>query len=283
MRVAILADDLTSAGDGAAPFGAARVVVAPPHAPPPATDGVLAVDLATRTASVAVAASRTERAARLLRGADLLMKTVDSTLRGHLAAETEAARRGSGRGTVIVAPAFPAGRRGTVDGIQYVGDVPVHLSEFGRDPVHPVRSANLREVLPGAVLVARGEVPDREAGGVFVCDAVTDADLDRLVAAAPHPGDALWVGSPGSRRHSPVGGRLAPRRPCRCRPSPPRSSSSAAPTRPRAVSSPRSARPPRTSAWCTPRTTGGIRAACCRGSPSRSAPTSPAARPTLSC
>ncbi|MEV5612524.1 four-carbon acid sugar kinase family protein [Streptomyces sp. NPDC052225] len=197
MRVAILADDLTSAGDGAAPFGAARVLVALPAAPPPDPVGVLAVDLATRTARAADAAARTERAARLLRDADVLAKTVDSTLRGHLAAETRAAWRGSGRRTVVVAPAFPAGGRSTVDGVQYVDEVPVHASAFGRDPVHPVGSSRLADVLPEAVLVGRGDVPDLEAGGMFVCDAVSDADLDRLVASVPHPADVLWVGSPG--------------------------------------------------------------------------------------
>ncbi|MEV3857404.1 four-carbon acid sugar kinase family protein [Streptomyces sp. NPDC050095] len=197
MRVAILADDLTSAGDGAAPFGAARVLLAPPPDGGGSGGGVMAVDLATRGAGAQDAASRTEAAARLFGGARLLLKTVDSTLRGHLAAEVLAAWRGSGRRAVVVAPAFPAQGRTTVRGIQYVGDVPVAASEFGRDPVHPVRCSDLRALLPEATAVPRGATPGIASGGMFVCDAVTDADLDRLVASVPRPEDVLWVGSPG--------------------------------------------------------------------------------------
>lgn len=213
MRVAILADDLTSAGDGAAPFGPARVLLGPPAGPPPAGPGVLAVDLGTRAGDAERAAVRTRGAARLLAGAELLVKTVDSTLRGHLAAEVEAAWRGSGRRAVVVAPAFPAEGRTTVGSVQYVADVPVHRSEFGSDPVHPVRRSDLRELLPGATPVARGAAPDIAAGGLFVCDAADDGDLDAVVAAVPHPADVLWVGSPGlaaalARRYA--AGRPAP-------------------------------------------------------------------------
>ncbi|MCQ4206205.1 four-carbon acid sugar kinase family protein [Streptomyces longispororuber] len=210
MRVSILADDLTSAGDGAAPFGPARVLLAAPAAPQP--DGVLAVDLDTRTGGPERAAARTADAARLLGGSGLLLKTVDSTLRGHLAAEIRAAWQGSGRRTAVVAPAFPAQRRTTVRGVQYVADVPVHRSEFGRDPVHPVRCADLREILPEALLATPdGTLPRLlGAGGLFIGDAATDADLARLVAAVPDPADVLWVGSPGlagalARRFAPAG------------------------------------------------------------------------------
>ncbi|NEB79856.1 four-carbon acid sugar kinase family protein, partial [Streptomyces sp. SID14478] len=195
MRVAILADDLTSAGDGAAPFRNARVLFAPPASPLPDEAGVLAFALDTRGVDERHAVARTEAAARLVRPADLVLKTVDSTLRGHLAAEIRAAWRGSGRGSVIVAPAFPAQGRTTVGGVQYVDGVPVHESAFGRDPVHPVRCSDLRDLLPEALRTVPGAAPGTAAGGMFVCDAVSDADLDGLVASVPRADDVLWVGS----------------------------------------------------------------------------------------
>ncbi|MFD0372371.1 four-carbon acid sugar kinase family protein [Streptomyces sp. NPDC127114] len=235
--VAVLADDLTSAADGAAPFrrtGHRAVVLCEPLAGPtagptagplagptagplaaPPGEGVTAVDLGTRLVDAAEAAARTRRAAGAYAGADLLIKTVDSTLRGHVAAELRAALAGSGRRAAIVAPAFPAEGRTTVDGVQYVRGVRVDESEFARDPAHPVRTSDLARILPEAVLVGAEELPGAVAkGGVLVCSAVSDAELDAIVAAVPTPEQVLWVGSPGladalARRH-PRGQAAAP-------------------------------------------------------------------------
>ncbi|MFF9573188.1 four-carbon acid sugar kinase family protein [Streptomyces sp. NPDC014685] len=211
--IVILADDLTSAGDGAAPFRRtgheARILLsapptAPRHVPSGRTapvPGVRAIDLGSRLLAEEAAATCTERAARLSADAALLLKTVDSTLRGHVAAEVRAAWAGSGRRAVIIAPAFPAEGRVTVDAVQYVRGVPVHESDFARDPAHPVRCADLTELFPEAVAVGPDRVADLPArvgdGGPIVCSAASDADLDRLVAAVPHLDDVLWVGSPG--------------------------------------------------------------------------------------
>ncbi|MFJ9828593.1 four-carbon acid sugar kinase family protein [Streptomyces sp. NPDC101160] len=212
--VVVLADDLTSAADGAAPFRRsghrARVLFRPA---PAVGDGVTAVDLGTRIVDETGAAARTRRAAATYADAELVLKTVDSTLRGHVAAELRAALAGSGRRAAILAPAFPAEGRTTVAGVQYVRGVRVDASEFARDPAHPVRTADLARVLPEAVLVEpepaglAGLPRLVEKGGVFVCSAVSDADLDAVVAALPRAEEVLWVGSPGladalARAHS---------------------------------------------------------------------------------
>ncbi|MFF3643594.1 four-carbon acid sugar kinase family protein [Streptomyces sp. NPDC002564] len=205
-HIAVLADDLTSAGDGAAPFRrsghAARVLFAAPTEPV-RTPGVTAIDLGTRLLDEPAAAARTREAARRCADAGLLFKTVDSTLRGHVPAEVLAARDGAGRRAVVIAPAFPAEGRVTVDGVQYVRGVPVHESEYARDPVHPVRCADLTALFPGAARVGHGpgeaaRLPGLvEAGDLIVCAARGDDDLDRLVAVVACPDDVLWVGSPG--------------------------------------------------------------------------------------
>ena len=163
--------------------------------------GVSAVDLGSRVLDEEAAALRTWRAARLFAGSGLLFKTVDSTLRGHVAAEARAAWAGSRKPAVIIAPAFPTEGRVTVEGIQYVRGVPVHESDYARDPVHPVRCSDLAMLFPEAVSVQ----PDRATelpglignGDLIVCSATEDGDLDRLVAAVPRLDDVLWVGSPG--------------------------------------------------------------------------------------
>ncbi|MGW2658815.1 four-carbon acid sugar kinase family protein, partial [Streptomyces sp. NPDC001478] len=205
--IAVLADDLTSAGDGAAPFRRgghpARIVLSAASEAGPVTGGagVTAVDLATRLLDTEAAAARAARAARAFAGSPVLLKTVDSTLRGHVAAEIRAAWAGSGRRAVVLAPAFPAEGRVTVDAVQYVGGVPVHRSAYADDPAHPVRCADLRTLFPEAAHLAPGRVPAPPGatggGGLFICSAATDADLDRLVAAVPNPMEVLWAGSPG--------------------------------------------------------------------------------------
>ncbi|MGW2562730.1 four-carbon acid sugar kinase family protein [Streptomyces sp. NPDC001514] len=216
-RIAILADDLTSAGDGAAPFRAAgfpaRIgLAASTDATEPVTAvgvtavgasqaGVTAVDLDTRVRPAAYAAERTAAASAMLADADVLLKTVDSTLRGHLAAETAAALAASGRRTAIVAPAFPAEQRTTVGGVQLLAGRPVHDTAFAHDPMHPVRCADLTELFPGAVRVGGPAATVRRslvgAERIVLADAASDRDLDALVAAVPDPGQVLWVGSPG--------------------------------------------------------------------------------------
>ncbi|MFF3313924.1 four-carbon acid sugar kinase family protein [Streptomyces sp. NPDC003035] len=208
--IAVLADDLTSAGDGAAPFRRAghraKVLLSPDSGAAfgtaaPALAGVVAVDLGSRLLDEPTAVITTARAAGAFAAADLLVKTVDSTLRGHVAAEVRAAHAASGRPAVVVAPAFPAEGRTTVQGVQYVHGVPVHETAFARDPAHPVRCSDLARLLPEADHLEPdrfGKLPELiERGGTFVCSAATDADLDHLVLSVPQTGDVLWVGSPG--------------------------------------------------------------------------------------
>ncbi|MFJ8470234.1 four-carbon acid sugar kinase family protein [Streptomyces swartbergensis] len=203
--IAILADDLTSAGDGAAPFRQAghdaRILLTTTASVLRHAVGVTAVDLGSRVLDEEAAASRTWRAARLFAGSELLFKTVDSTLRGHVAAEVRAAWAGSRRRAVVIAPAFPAEGRVTVEGVQYVRGVPVHESDYARDPVHPVRCSDLAMLFPQAVLgrpERAAELPELIGNGdLIVYSAAEDGDLDRLVAAVPRLDEVLWVGSPG--------------------------------------------------------------------------------------
>ena len=159
---------------------------------------VVAVDLDSR--------SRPERAARGIvrrafasRGAKrarILFKKIDSTLRGHVAAELAAIRPILGRRAVLFAPAFPAqGRivrdaRLLVKGKPSSGDLRALLSKAGL-PATQVETAS-SDVLRAAL---------RIGARAFICDAASDADLDRIARAGlalrPRP---LFVGSAGLAR-----------------------------------------------------------------------------------
>ena len=184
--IAVLADDLTSAADGASPFvarGAAAIVGR--GRPPRQAGTVLAVDCGSRSASRLEAAARVADLTARLAGCDVLYKTVDSTLRGHITAELEACFKASGRKTLVFAPAFPAAGRTTVRGIQLVDGVPVSESVYGRDPVHPARQSALARLVPTCVK------------NVVLLDAASQGELDSQIAALPAPESILWAGSPG--------------------------------------------------------------------------------------
>jgi len=185
-EVAILADDLTSAADGAAPFverGASTWIGR--KCLPSQDCAMVAIDSGSRSLPVARAAEVTASLTRQLASCGILYKTVDSTLRGHVRAELESCFAASGRKALVFAPAFPAAGRTTVGGIQLVDGVPVAETAYGRDPVHPAHHSALADLVPGTIEDA------------VLLDASTQDELDARVAALPDPESILWVGSPG--------------------------------------------------------------------------------------
>jgi uncharacterized protein YgbK (DUF1537 family) len=221
-RWLIVADDLTGAADSAIAFAKRRLStrVVWGDARPESHAGVFALsfDVATRALDPASAAHRhVDVLRRCAGGRSRVYKKMDSTLRGHPAAEIAAmldvlCARDS-VDCAVLAPAFPAGGRTTRDGRVFVHGVPLEFTEFwpeGRDPDH----AALIPLLEGAGLRARPvpldmvrgpaerlaaalEVRDpSRAPAIAVCDAETEADLDRIAAATPRRA-TFCIGSGG--------------------------------------------------------------------------------------
>ncbi|WP_082579838.1 four-carbon acid sugar kinase family protein [Pelomonas sp. Root1444] len=196
--IAILADDLTSAADGAAPFVARGwTAVIGRHELPRQAAAVVAVDSGSRSATSSQAAERVARLTVQLASRAVLYKTVDSTLRGHITEELQACFAASGRKSLVFAPAFPQAGRTTVGGIQFVDGVPVSQSAYRHDPVHPARHSALADLVPNCIK------------NVTLLDAVTQEELDSQIASIDDPESVLWVGSPGmaaalSRRFVPA-------------------------------------------------------------------------------
>jgi len=224
-RWLIIADDLTGAADCASAFaqrGRASCVTwgdADPAAH--AAAAVIAYDAESRARSVDAAASGNSAALRrwLAPGMNQFKK-IDSTMRGYPGAEIGAllqelvTRSKSAFG--IFAPAFPAGGRTTRDGRVFVQGVPLEDTQYpsggGRrigTPLTLLEHAGVRaELVPLATVRAGGDplraafaaIQNRGAyrGVVAVCDAETDQDLDRIVAASPQaPDTTLFIGSAG--------------------------------------------------------------------------------------
>ncbi len=116
---------------------------------------------------------------------DWIYKKTDSVLRGPVRAELEAASDALGRQRVLLVPQNPSRGRVVSRGVYSVGGVPLHRSEFGRDPDHPARTSDMRQRLspddPQRVThLAVGEQPPRS--GLITADASTDRHLAQLAA-----------------------------------------------------------------------------------------------------
>jgi uncharacterized protein YgbK (DUF1537 family) len=212
MQVAIIADDLTGAADTGVQLARAgyRTAVAFRNAPiPPAEDlDAVALDTDSRAMPAGFATKRVMEAAHAVRDTPFIYKKLDSTLRGPIAAELAAALGASGRDRAVVAPAFPAAGRTTVEGVQLVRGVPVHETEAKNDPRTPVREGHVPTLLaaafPSVVSLSAEDLADpdviRRALEDAVCvvaDAASDEDLEALVRAVPDPSEVLWAGSAG--------------------------------------------------------------------------------------
>lgn len=230
-RLLILADDLSGAADCAiACVGSGlRASVAFGDQKLDLASDVLSIDCDTRPLEPAEAAERViQHTRRYLPDPELLLfKKLDSTLRGNVATELSAilkVRReissGSHRIVAVMAPAFPASGRTTVDGNQLVHGRPLHESETWKHqpsacPTHipsMLAAVGLQAAVIGLSLV-RSEKASLQAAmealavsaDVLVCDAETDEDLRAIAVASFELGrETIWAGSAGLAYHLPL-------------------------------------------------------------------------------
>lgn len=186
--VLALADDLTGALEVGAKFAAAglRSVVSFGWREDAAP--VLVIDTETRHLAPAEAAARVRRHAAegRRRGVAFVYKKTDSTLRGNIAAELAAVTE-AWDAPLVYAPAYPAMGRIVRGGVLYVDGTPVSETEFGRDALNPVRSSDVRGLIP--------------CPAVTICDGETDADLRSAAEALLAAGHALAAGPAALAEH----------------------------------------------------------------------------------
>ena len=129
---------------------------------------------------VSLEAGRNLREAAELETAEVLLTSrSDSTLRGHYPAELDALISGLGTRPdgIILVPAFFEGGRYTVGDIHYAEQdgemVPVHLTEFARDPAYSYRNSNL------------GKWVEEKTGGSVKAEDVYSISLEILRRGGP--------------------------------------------------------------------------------------------------
>ena len=143
--------------------------------------------------------------ARSLRGKAVVYKKTDSVLRGPAGAELQAMARLFPHHSLVVIPSIPEIGKTTRDGRLYERGTAAHLTEYGRDPVSPLLTNDIRQII-GASGRVDFEAPDTE----------TTSDIARAVERALAAGKAILAGSLGladelARRVQPVSRPAMPR------------------------------------------------------------------------
>jgi len=213
-RYLIVADDFTGANDTGVQLkrrGVPTSVVFSSEFI--ASEGSFVLDTESRALGPEEAAAAVRAG---LKGVDLtafgrVMKKVDSTLRGSVAAEIKAVDELYGSELVVFAPALPDLGRTTVGGVHLLKGIPITRTELAKDPKTPVTEDNITKLLEAVYdepvthisedQVSAGEI-DFSAGRVFTCDSATNADLRSVIQAAVATGKrTLWVGTAAMADH----------------------------------------------------------------------------------
>ena len=215
-QVLLIADDLTGAADSGVQFARAgwRTLLVLHHPPgglalePGSLQEADVLVLSSESRGMADSADAARAVKNVLAGCSsspfpLVYKKIDSTLRGHPAAELAALMSALGEGRALIAPAFPAQGRTTQGGRVLVNGLPLEQTSFSREvPTGDLRrifggeAARLPlETMRGAETLIKSAL--NKARGLVIADAENDADLLRLARAALAQGVRVWCGSAG--------------------------------------------------------------------------------------
>jgi uncharacterized protein YgbK (DUF1537 family) len=229
-KLGVIADDLTGANDTGVQFsklGLNTIVFWDLSLVKNVTADadVVIIDTESRTAPQEEAYSRVKEATQSLmgRGADLLFKKIDSTLRGNIGAELDGVCDAFGELIVLVAPAFPRNRRTTVRGRQLLDDIPLEYSAVAHDSLSPVTQSDIASLIREQTrrcvrhipleVVASGSdflrsriLAEAQCGcDILVLDAVTNDHLNTIAKVASTLGRrVLLSGSAGLAEEVPV-------------------------------------------------------------------------------
>ncbi|GGB42375.1 four-carbon acid sugar kinase family protein [Fictibacillus barbaricus] len=162
----------------------------------------------------------------------LIYKKIDSTLRGNLGIELDALMDSLAFDFAVIAPALPSLGRTTKEGIHYLHEVPIELTEIANDPKTPVKDSTIINLLSmqsrrGASLFPKYLLKENKNSvldhvierlekkdSLFVCDAESETDLKEIVNAFSRlPYKILWIGSAGLAEWLPAGQRQISRSP----------------------------------------------------------------------
>lgn len=234
MKMIVIADDFTGANDTGvqlAKKGARTDVVLNDSPRSTQRTDVLVINTESRALTATMAKAKVTAALRPYCQSDtppLVYKKIDSTFRGNVGAEVEAAMNACGAQLAIVAAAIPAAGRVTRNGRCWVNGVPLAETEFASDPKTPIVSSHIKTLIGlqsdypvyeldlltvrGGKLGAELQQIGRAGPAMVVVDAENDGDLALLAQATSQLSVRyLLVGAAGLANALPASCYLATR------------------------------------------------------------------------
>ena len=231
-RYVVVADDLTGANDTGVQFTRygyrSYIIIDPSNLDDKVSRlrnraHVLVINTESRADPPTVAYRKCKRVAETLKREkiDVIYKKVDSTLRGNIGAELDGVLDGFGRELAFFTSAFPLNNRIIIGGYLLVNGLPLDLTPFSRDPVSPVKEANVLSIIRkqsrrrvshiGYEYVAQGFSRIRErieeirkTADIIVFDAVSQDNLRNIaLAVKDYYTEAVYSGSAGLARELP--------------------------------------------------------------------------------
>jgi D-threonate/D-erythronate kinase len=232
MRLGVIADDLTGAFDTGVQFsnwGMQVEVLLKDEAPYVSGADVVVVDTESRECSQDEAYRRVTVAVAKLKaiGVEKFYKKVDSTLRGNIGFELEAAISAVGSNMTFFAPSYPTYGRTTLAGKQLVNNVLLEKTEYAKELL--IKSSDVMEIINhqcsrrvGLIGIEdvklgpneiRGKVSELKSQGVEIIlfDAYTEKHLADVAQTVDEV--QLVVGSAGLASELPVGIGMSKRMP----------------------------------------------------------------------
>ncbi|MGY4691676.1 four-carbon acid sugar kinase family protein [Salibacterium sp. K-3] len=227
MKLSILADDLTGAGDSGVQiikYGMTPAVVIQDQGQK-AKDSIYIYNTDSRTMTAEDSYQTIKNYCRKIDQPDetIIYKKIDSTMRGNIGREINALYDYFTPDFVITAPAHPSNGRTVKNRLMYLHDTLLHESEVARDPKTPVVHSDINQIIQEQSRRETGHIylDDLHAGETAIldilrtckdnhihhitADAVEESDLAKLaeyVERAPY--SVVWGGSAGLIYHLPA-------------------------------------------------------------------------------
>ena len=189
-RLLILADDLTGALDSGVQFAKNSIDVQVLPSPETADlrglrdSAVLVVNTGTRHSSPEEAYSVVTATAKVFASHSFFYKKTDSCLRGNIGAELEALMKATGCSRLPFAPAFPALKRFTRQGYQYLDAQLIHKSSMAKDSLNPITESFIPAIIarqssiPVRLLTQKSAIPEpQNQREILVFDGETNSDI----------------------------------------------------------------------------------------------------------
>lgn len=187
----VFADNLTGACEiaGIASRAGLKTRLSMDPEPPSAkADSLLIVDTETRRLSAAQASARLEYFLAVVPREARVFKKCDSVLRGNVAAEISVLASHLRRPISLLVPANPLLERRIRGGQYLVGDLPLHRTPLGRDPLHPIFTDRVTQLVgswsgPGpSAPVSIDPEHALPGAGLVIAGTETVADMDKWVS-----------------------------------------------------------------------------------------------------